>query len=377
MSEIKKCKRCKYNKNIYEIDYNKSAQEQKIYCVKFKVCKICDYIRPEKYGKRNPRNMCYEINKYPDDLNVDLSKIIHIHNHNKYRDDEIKYIHDNNNKLIKINLIKRYKCDICDKLVDYIEIKEEYDLSNIGNDVIKIKNIIDKIPLYNESHNSEIEHIHNHNKFDYIEIRKYNNKNNKIIKLSLINHYKCDFCNKEMNYTEIKEEYDLSNIRGDTIKIKSILSNIPKCAKNFDNSEIEHIHNHNRFDYIETQNEIFDKNNKIIKLTLINHYKCDFCKEGVNYIEKKEYDINNLTENELKYLCEIMHEYTNICPKTWKRFKKYYEYEGWHEGRCWFGGCEPDTYDACYGYCSECNKLLESEKYNNSDRNKNSYYWWK
>lgn len=90
MSTIKKCKRCVYNKEVYKIDYWISAQEQKIYYSRVKVCKNCNYIKP----KQDFNYTEAELDNYPSDMNVDLSKIIHEHNHNKigdnYDDLEIK-----------------------------------------------------------------------------------------------------------------------------------------------------------------------------------------------------------------------------------------------------------------------------------------------
>ena len=57
MSTIKKCKRCKYNKSEYEIDYIESAQKQKICYKETKVCSKCNYINPyEKILKKGLDN---------------------------------------------------------------------------------------------------------------------------------------------------------------------------------------------------------------------------------------------------------------------------------------------------------------------------------
>ena len=53
MSKIKGCKRCKYDKTIYDIDYTESAQKQKICYKETKVCSKCNYISPyEKIIKK-------------------------------------------------------------------------------------------------------------------------------------------------------------------------------------------------------------------------------------------------------------------------------------------------------------------------------------
>ena len=272
MSTIKKCKRCVYNKEVYKIDYRISAQEQKIYYSRVKVCKNCNYIKP----KQDFEYIKAELDNYPSDMNVDLSKIIHEHNHNKIGD-------------------------------------------NYGD--LEIKKIYD---------------------------------NNKLIKLILINHCRCDFCNKKMNYYIIKEEYELNKLNGDMIKIKNILNKIPKNAINcnINNSEIEHIHNHNKFDYAETQDKIFNNNDKLIKLILINHYQCDFCNKKMDYTEKKEYDINNLKKDELEHLQQIMHKITNVCPETWKKFERKEE---------WFDNIRPFVYEDNWHVitvCSECGSCL-------------------
>ena len=125
MSNVKGCKRCKYDKTIYHINYSRSAQEQMIYYTTDIVCSKCNY-KPKP--KRKPYMYYMEEYKIPldrvtDDMNVDLTKIIHEHNHNKsYGNDYEDYIYDNDHNCIETVLIKRYKCDFCGKLSDYSEI---------------------------------------------------------------------------------------------------------------------------------------------------------------------------------------------------------------------------------------------------------------
>ena len=86
MSKIKGCKRCRYDKTIYDIDYTESTQKQKICYKETKVCSKCNYISPyEKILKREA-----DIDNYPSDMIVDLSKIIHKHQHNHNKFDYIK-----------------------------------------------------------------------------------------------------------------------------------------------------------------------------------------------------------------------------------------------------------------------------------------------
>lgn len=127
MSSVKGCKRCKYDKTINEIDYSKSAQKQKICYNKIKVCSKCNYISP--YDNYKYKEV--SLNNYPKDMNVNLSKIIHEHDHNNiynFKYDKIEY--DKEGNCIKLILIKYYKCNFCGKKMDeYTEI-EEYDLNN-------------------------------------------------------------------------------------------------------------------------------------------------------------------------------------------------------------------------------------------------------
>lgn len=235
MSNVKGCDRCKYNKIEYEIDYKKSAQEQKIYYKEIRICSKCNYINPKSKYKEA------ELDNYPNDMKIDLSKIIHDHNHNKYdyEDGTINYRDDKGN-CIKTHSIIHYKCDFCDKKSDYTY---TYDCEHIFN----YKYVIDynlsaqdqKIRYqysqtcnkckYSEYHTafisaelddypsdmkvdlSKIIHEHNHNKLHYVEEEPTYDKRGNCIKLVLINHYMCDFCGKLSDYTDIKNRYDLNN----------------------------------------------------------------------------------------------------------------------------------------------------------------------
>ena len=240
MSKIKGCKRCKYDKTIYDIDYQESAMHQVICYKEIKVCSKCNYIRPSK-------NFIYNeaaLDNYPKDMNVDLSKIIHEHNHNiQYTKEYTKY--NKKGICIKLTLIKYYKCDFCNKkmnkfteinkftefkdIYDKIEYKIDYEKSAqeqkiyytiikscseskqvepiYENKIVELNNY----PSYINADLSKIIHEHNHNEFHFVEEKPTYDLRNNCIELILINHYKCDFCDKPSDYTEIKEKYDLNN----------------------------------------------------------------------------------------------------------------------------------------------------------------------
>lgn len=127
--KVKKvCPRCTYSKVISGVDYKKSAQNQKIYFRTFKVCCRCNYIRPYEYAFPY---CVFELDNYPKELiDVDLTKIIHIHNHNEFSGTEDIAKYDDKGKCIELTIVNRYKCDFCGKLSDYTEIKEQYNLNN-------------------------------------------------------------------------------------------------------------------------------------------------------------------------------------------------------------------------------------------------------
>lgn len=242
MSKIKGCKRCRYDKTIYDIDYIESTQKQKICYKEAKVCSKCNYISPyEKILKREA-----DIDNYPSDMIVDLSKIIHKHQHNHNKFDHIKdkIQYNNRGKCTKLTLIKCYRCDICNNPVDYREIEEIteyekiYDKSEYEIDYktsarkqkiyyteiktcSKSKRItprkeykiaeLDNYPKDMIVDLSKIIHEHNHNKFSHIRDKaEYNN--DICTKLTLIKCYRCDICDKIVDYTEIEEFKEYKDI---------------------------------------------------------------------------------------------------------------------------------------------------------------------
>lgn len=433
MSKIKGCKRCKYDKTIYHIDYEKSAQEQMIYFTTDIVCSKCNYNPKSKRKHYYPvyRDYCkIPLDKVTDDMNVDLTKIIHEHNHNKsYGHAYEDYIYDNEHNCIETVLIKRYECDFCGKLSDYREtitickhiynnIKHEIDYKKSAqeqkiyykeiktcsecnyNNISEVK--IAKLDNYPSDMNvdlSKIIHKHNHNKIDYIKDKTKYYKDI-CIKLTLIIHYKCDFCDKQMNkYTEIKEFkeykdiYDKTEYRIDYKKSaqeqKIYYTEIKSCSKskqvipkhenkivelnnypsyiNVDLSLIIHEHNHNKIGYTEDKPK-FDNNGKCVGFISIMHYKCKFCDKLSDYTEIK--DNNDLSCDKINLLADQYKEYSEckkkgtkmchpstnigICPKTGNIFKKI-------SGTICIPGnirpfCfMPDRYVSGY-LCSECNE---------------------
>ena len=354
MSSVKGCKRCSY-KTIYHVDYERSALEQKIYYTSDKVCRKCNYNPRYKYHFVCRTYRIYEmpLDKVTDDMNIDLSRIVHKHNHNKLCSSSQAYKYDNERNCIETVLIKRYECDFCGKLSDYIEtisickhiydkIEYEIDYKKSAQEqkicYNKIKtcskcNYVDinysktaELDNYPSDMNvdlSKIIHEHNHNKFSHIEKDKCDNLETH--ESVLIKRYECDFCGKLSDYTEIHE------------------------------------HNHNKFNYVE-KNPIFDNEGNCIELVLINHYKCD-CGKIVDYTDINEkYDLNNPCD-EMNLLTIQYKEYleykekgivtkhpttTNIgiCPKTGKIFKRKYTKID-----------TPDNY--IYGYvCTECHEKI-------------------
>ena len=128
-NENGKCLRCTYNKYISEINYEKSAQDQKIYYETKKVCCRCENVYP--YTNHKFPHYVFELDNYPKDvIDVDLSRIIHIHNHKEFSGTEEEPKYDEKGKCIELTIVNRYKCDFCKKLSDYTEIKEHYNLNN-------------------------------------------------------------------------------------------------------------------------------------------------------------------------------------------------------------------------------------------------------
>lgn len=353
MSSVKGCKRCSY-KTVYHVDYRKSAQEQMLYYTIDKVCSKCNYNPKYRYTCRTYKIYEMPLDKVTDDMNIDLTKIIHEHKRGKCHIDNYNNYDDEGN-IIEKGLIKHYKCNFCGKWINeftetisickhiYNNINYEIDYKISAQEQkiyykeirkcskCKYKNIskfktaeLDNYPNDMNVDLSKIIHEHNHNKFDYVEEKcKYNNLG-KCLPI-LIKHYKCDFCDKLSDYTEISG----------------------------------HDHNHNKFDYVE-RNPIFDNEGNCIELVLINHYKCD-CGQIVDYTKIEKYDFNNpcdemnLLSIQYKEYLEskekgtiINHPTTNIgiCPITGKIFKRKYTKIDM-----------PDNY--VYEYiCSECHEKL-------------------
>lgn len=124
MSTTKKCKRCIYDKVIYKVDYEFSARRQLIFYYEIKICSKCNHYSRDSYNLKRA-----ELDNYPSCLNVDLSKIVHEHNHNKLGRVEEFPRYNEYGYCIELFSINHYKCDFCDKESDYIE-KNKYDLNN-------------------------------------------------------------------------------------------------------------------------------------------------------------------------------------------------------------------------------------------------------
>lgn len=229
MSKIKGCDRCRY-KIIYHIDYRKSAQEQKIYYTTDKVCSKCNYIKcKSKYKEAS-------LDNYPSDMNVDLSKIIHEHNHNKYCGyQHYKDIYDNDHNCIKSVLIKTYACDFCNKMFECTEIICEHIYDEIKYEIDYQKSARNKKIYYSEDklcskckyrklnyREAELDNypkdmnvdltkiIHkcNYDKVDYYKVPQYDYEG-KCIELILYTYNYCSICDKEMS--DKKEIYNLNN----------------------------------------------------------------------------------------------------------------------------------------------------------------------
>lgn len=436
MSNVKGCKRCSY-KTIYNVDYERSAREQMIYYTTDKVCSKCNY-NPESKRKYDIFDVEYcviPLDKVTDDMNVDLSKIIHEHNHNKF--DYIYYKPEYDKDIcIKLTLIKHYKCDFCGKWIDdYTEIEEITEYEKIYNkieyeiDYLKsakqqkicykeikscsetknvspiYENKVAKINNYPSDMNVDLSRIvHKHNcNIHYIKDKTEYDKNI-CIKLTLIKYYECDFCNKKMRkYTETKEfkeykdiydktEYEI-DYKKSARKQKIYYTEIKSCSKtehvrpryknkiveldnypsdmNVNLTKIVHKHNHNKIDYTEDKPK-FDNNGKCIEFISITHYKCDFCDKLSDYTETKSncnfsHDEINLLVNQYKEYSECKkkgikmdHPLTNIgiCPRTGRIFRKTI-------GTICIPGnirpfcIMPDRY-VSGDVCSKCNYELES-----------------
>ena len=71
MSTTKKCKRCIYDKVIYKVDYEFSARRQLIFYYEIKICSKCNHYSRDSYNLKRA-----ELDNYPKDMIIDLSKII-------------------------------------------------------------------------------------------------------------------------------------------------------------------------------------------------------------------------------------------------------------------------------------------------------------
>ena len=243
MSSVKGCKRCSY-KTIYNIDYELSAEEQMVYYTTDKVCSKCNY-NPEskrKYDIFDKEYCVIPLDKVTDDMNVDLSKIIHEHNHNKYRYTEYKTEYDKD-ICIKLILIKYYECETFSPLdeeelekeefkeykdiYDKIEYEIDYKISTQKQKIcykeiktcskskrIKPRYEYKEIELNNYPNDINVDltkitiHKHNHDKVDYYKVPQYN-YGGKCIELILYTYYYCSICDKEM--LDKKEIYNFNN----------------------------------------------------------------------------------------------------------------------------------------------------------------------
>lgn len=327
MSKIKGCKRCKYE-TIYHVDYEKSYREQKIYYTTDKVCCKCNYNPKYRYTCRTYKIHEMPLDKVTDDMNIDLSRIIHKHNHNKLYSSSQTYKYDNEHNRVETVLVNHYKCDFCGKISDYTEtitlckhiydkieyiidyeksakeqkiyyteiktcIKCNFTDSNYHGDVDKCAEL-NNYPSDMNVDLSKIVHEHNHNKFDHIEHKDSYNSLGKYEPV-LIKHYKCDFCGKLSDYTEIHE------------------------------------HNHNKFSHIE-EKPTYNNEGNCIKLVFIKHYKCDFCDKLSDYTEIEECkDIYDKTKYKIDYKTsaqkqKIYYKEIKMCSKS-KYIKPKLEYK--------------------------------------------------
>jgi len=129
---LTKCKRCIYTEYTFNIDLNKSKQEQKLYINKIPICERCGFRNIQKqtqliYDFDNPN-----VSKYKDII----TKIKHKHNSNK------TIIHNilNPNTLQCQHYIDKY-CDICDKYI----YRKESKIYNLFNQCQHIKYKIENI----------------------------------------------------------------------------------------------------------------------------------------------------------------------------------------------------------------------------------------
>lgn len=136
MSDTKqKCKRCKYTKINYIINYRLSAQYQKAYWIETKSCERCNHEKPGYLEKHE----C-SLNEIPGYLNVDLTRIIHECNHDSL--DKITYeepTFDEEGNCVKLMEVKHFQCSYCDKPSDY-KLEQEFTLSNPHTKMIKLTN---------------------------------------------------------------------------------------------------------------------------------------------------------------------------------------------------------------------------------------------
>ena len=325
MSTVKGCKRCKYDKSEYEIYYRESAQKQKICYKETKVCSKCNYISPyEKIIKKE-----VELDNYPSDMNVDLSKIVHEHNHNKFSHirDKAEY---NNDICTKLTLIKFYKCDICDKIVDYTEIEEfkEYkDIYDKTEYIIDYKTSAQKQKIYYKEiiKCSKSKHVYQKCKSKIAELDNY--PKDMIVDLSKIipNNKKEDkvieekqnkSCDKETNKEQFNEK-----------------------SKN-----------------IEKRTEIYDKINELDnnKVELYNRK----LKEDIFDIVHRM-DVENLDDSDDDEITIIHydndHKSSNKCPHTGKKFymRKGYVLDDKYK----YNNCSIKPH-VLFEECSECHKCF-------------------
>lgn len=114
----KSCKRCSYKDLVRDIDYEESAQEQKLVWKEYHRCIRC------KYPKGNVTCHKCDLNDIPEYFkDVDLTKIVHEHNdditreHDVYENPE----YDEEGNCVKITRIEYRYCSFCNKLTNKIE----------------------------------------------------------------------------------------------------------------------------------------------------------------------------------------------------------------------------------------------------------------
>lgn len=121
---VHKCKRCKYTKYDYNINYELSARNQKVCWIETKLCERCNY---EKPGYRE-HHEC-SLNEIPEYLNVDLTRIVHECNHESFDGITYEPTFDDDGNCVKLMEIRHFRCSYCGKRSDY-KLKEEFTISN-------------------------------------------------------------------------------------------------------------------------------------------------------------------------------------------------------------------------------------------------------